>query len=307
MLIKTSNLNAIKPFLKSIHLPQPNSHKGQNGRILVIGGSSLFHSASIWAAEIASHFVDIVHYTSTKENNEIFLSLKKMFRNGMVIPQKHILDYVEEDDVVLLGPGMIRAEGAISNLKSQISNFTDILKIKDEAEYTYYLTKYLLQNYPNKKFVLDAGVLQMMEPEWLSKLKTKAIITPHQGEFEKLFGLSVRQYSVKEKAKIVQEHAKKYNCVILLKAVNDFISDGKNLVVVEGGNAGLTKGGTGDILAGLAAAFFAKNQATDSCILSSFILKKTAEKLFLHKGYWYNINDIIDSVPLVMKNMILKI
>ena len=306
MLIKTSSLNSIKPFLKSIHLPQPNSHKGQNGRILVIGGSTLFHSASLWAAEIASHFVDMVHYASTSENNEIFLSLKKKFRNGMVVPQKHILDYVEEDDVILVGPGMVRGK---KNPKSEIRNpkFKDILKINNEAEYTYFLTKYLLENYPNKKFVLDAGVLQMMEPEWLSKLKTKAIVTPHQGEFEKLFGFSVSQYSVKEKSEIVQSQAKKYNCVILLKAVSDFISDGKNLVVIEGGNAGLTKGGTGDILAGLAAAFFAKNQAWDSCILSSYILKKTAEKIFLHKGYWYNISDIIDSVPLVMKNMVFKI
>src|SRR3989338_8813397 len=100
MLIKTSSLNSIKPFLKSIHLPQPNSHKGQNGRILVIGGSTLFHSASLWAAEIASHFVDMVHYASTVENNEIFLSLKKKFRNGIVVPKKDISLYAKEDDAI---------------------------------------------------------------------------------------------------------------------------------------------------------------------------------------------------------------
>src|SRR3990167_5420789 len=143
MFIKTSDTKSIKPYLKEIFLPKPNSHKGQNGKVLIIGGSSLFHAASIWAAEIASHFVDMVHYSSTKENNEIFLSLKKKFRNGIVIPQKHILEYVEEDDVILIGPGMVR--GKITNYELRITNFSDIIKIKDEATYTYYLTKHLLE------------------------------------------------------------------------------------------------------------------------------------------------------------------
>lgn len=303
MIIKTSDLNSIKPFLKSIHLPKPNSHKGQNGRVLILGGSSLFHSASLWAAEIASHFVDIVHYSSTKENNKIFLELKKKFRNGMVVRQKDLLDYVVEDDVILIGPGMVRGK-LNKKLKMKNEKFSKILEIKDEATYTYYLTKYLLKNYPNKKFVLDAGALQMMELDWLLSLKTMAILTPHQGEFVKLFGFSVNQYSVKEKVKIVQKQAKKNNCVILLKTIRDIISDGERSYIIEGGNAGLTKGGTGDILAGLATSFFAKNEALGSSLLSSFILKKTADELFLQKGYWYNISDIIDFIPSVLKNLI---
>ena len=257
MLIKTSDIKTIKPYLKEIFLPKPNSHKGQNGRVLIIGGSSLFHSASIWAAEIASYYVDMVHYSSTKENEEIFLSLKKKFRNGMVVPQKDIIDYVEEDDVILLGPGMVREK--FTNYNLQITNFSEILKIKNEAEYTYFLTKYLLEKFPEKKFVIDAGALQMMNSAWLSKRKGKVILTPHQGEFEKLFGKPVGQYSEVEKAETTRIYAKKYNCVILLKAVEDFISDGYESIIVKGGNAGLTKGGTGDLLAGLTAAFSTKN------------------------------------------------
>ncbi|OGK20895.1 hypothetical protein A3C98_01665 [Candidatus Roizmanbacteria bacterium RIFCSPHIGHO2_02_FULL_37_15] len=311
MMIKTSDTNSIKLFLENIHLPQPNSHKGQNGRVLIIGGSTLFHSASIWAAEITSHFVDMVHYCSTWENEEIFVSLKRKIRNGIVVSRKDLLSYIEEDDAILIGPGMVR--GKISNFPAlpagrqfPISNFKDILRIKDEAIYTYYLTKYLLEEYPHKKFVLDAGALQMMKPEWLVKLKTKAIVTPHQGEFKRLFGLSVDRCSVDEKEKIVKEQAKKYNCVILLKAVRDYISDGEKTVVVDGGNAGLTKGGTGDILAGLTVSFFAKNPALDSCAMASYILKRSADEIFLKKGYWYNIKDIIDHVPIVTKQILIK-
>lgn len=302
MLIKTSDIKSVQPFLQNIYLPKANSHKGQNGRLLIIGGSSLFHSASIWAAEIASNFVDMVHYSSTSENNGVFFNLKNKFRNGIVVQQKNIPEYVTEDDVILIGPGMVR--GKVTNYELRITNFTDILKIKNEAEYTYYLTKFLLKNYPHKKFVLDAGALQMMEPGWLTDLNTKAIVTPHQGEFSKLFGKPIDRLSTEEKAGTVQEQAKKYNCVILLKAIDDFISDGEINYIIEGGNAGLTKGGTGDVLAGLTAALYTKNQSINSCLLSSFLLKKTADQLFLHKGYWYNISSIIESIPSTLKHLL---
>ncbi len=78
MIVKTSDFDTIKPYLRQLSIPAVNSHKGQNGKLMIIGGSGLFHSASIWAAEIASHFVDMVHYSSTPENNQILLSLKKI-------------------------------------------------------------------------------------------------------------------------------------------------------------------------------------------------------------------------------------
>ena len=52
-------------------LPSKTSHKGQNGRLLIIGGSHLFHAASFWALQVASRIVDLVHYSSTVENNRI--------------------------------------------------------------------------------------------------------------------------------------------------------------------------------------------------------------------------------------------
>ena len=89
MLIKTSDSKLVKSFLSKLSLPKPNSHKGQNGRVLIIGGSSLFHSASLWAAEVASHFCDMVHYSSTEENQKIFLPtifLEKTFFGGAGFP-----------------------------------------------------------------------------------------------------------------------------------------------------------------------------------------------------------------------------
>ena len=299
MLIKTSDTKSVKKFFNKLTLPKSNSHKGQNGRVLIIGGSSLFHSASLWAAEVASHFCDMVHYSSTKENQEIFLSLKKKFHNGIVVPKESLFDYAREDQAILVGPGMLREDQ-----KLKIKNQNNILKIKNEAEYTRELTFYLINNFPEKQYVFDAGTLQMMDKEWLLKLKKPAIITPHQKEFEKLFGISIFDKILIEKEKIVKETAKKYKVIILLKAIVDIISDGNEVYLVEGGNSGLTKGGTGDILAGLTTALSANNSALNSAVIASILLKKTGEKLFQSKGYWYNVGNIIEMIPEVLKENI---
>jgi NAD(P)H-hydrate epimerase len=307
-LIKTNDVKTVRDFFKKFNLPKENSHKGQNGKVLIIGGSSLFHAASLWAAEVSSHFVDIVHYCSTKENQKIFLNLKTKFRNGIIVSKKDLIDYVEEDDAILVGPGMIRKDKL--NIKNQVSKIhlkhqKDLIDIKDEALYTYFLPKFLIENFSQKKFVFDAGALQMMEKEWLLKLKTPAILTPHQKEFERLFGEKIFDLDFEKKVEIVKKYAKKYKIIILLKAIKDIVSDGEKTYVVEGGNQGLTKGGSGDVLAGLVVSFYAKNKALESAIFASILLKKTADVLFLEKGYWYNINNLIEAVPLVLKKIII--
>lgn len=102
--------NSIKEAIDKVTRIDPQSHKGQNGRVLIIGGSSIFHSASLWSAEVASKFVDLVHYSSTVENQQVFINLKSKFTNGIIVPHEVLLDYVKEDDCILIGPGMERGD-----------------------------------------------------------------------------------------------------------------------------------------------------------------------------------------------------
>jgi NAD(P)H-hydrate epimerase len=303
MHILTREEKNIFPFFKKIILPKKDSHKGENGKVLIIGGSSLFHAASLWAAEVASYFVDIVHYYSTIENERVFINLKSKFQNGIVIAKKDLLNYVKEDDAILIGPGMMREPKA--KIKESKLSLDEIFSLKDEGKYTYYLTQFLIEKYHSKKFIFDAGALQMMKKEWLLKLEKKPILTPHLKEFEELFNLSLVNKTIKEREKIVKMMAYKYNCIILLKGVIDIISDGKKIYLVEGGNAGLTKGGTGDVLAGLTLSFYAKNDPLLSAIFASFLLKKSADELFKDFGYWYNINKIIEHIPKVLNKLFL--
>lgn len=303
IVVKTLDDDLIKKMFEKFVLPSSFSHKGENGKILIIGGSSLFHSASLWAAEVASHFADMVHYCSTVENEKIFLKLKTIFRNGIVVYKKDLDNYIKEDDVVLIGPGMVRNK--VKDLKLKVKNWQEIFNLKDEGEYARELVYFLINNFPEKKFVFDAGALQMMDKDWLLKLKIPSIITPHQKEFERLFGIDILKKNFQEKKRIVQETAKRYQTVILLKAVKDIISDGKEVFIVEGGNPGLTKGGTGDVLSALSGCFYIKNDPLFSAVFSSILLKKTSEVLFQEKGYWYNVSDIINTLPKVLKKIVL--
>lgn len=266
----------VKQALQSLLSPKSDSHKGQNGRLLLIGGSKLFHAASLWSLTVASRIVDLVHYCSIPENNEIVEKAKEEFRNGIVIHRAEVEEYIKEDDVILIGPGMTR-----------------------DSE-TEMLTTRLLKKYPEKQWVIDAGALQMANPILIPK---NAIVTPHKGEFDMLLKkLGIDEMS--EPNKTVHTVAMRLGCIVLLKGPVDVASNGKEVVEIEGGNAGMTKGGTGDVLAGLIAALSCTNDAWVSTVAGSYINKKAGDTLHEVVGPYFNASDLADQIPRVMGNLL---
>lgn len=291
--------------LKKLYIPPPDSHKGQNGKLMIIGGSTLFHAASFWSLKIASRIVDMVFYSSVPENNQIVHELKKEFHDGIVVPREDLLSYIDEAECILIGPGMVRTEKVIRD-KQQVTSFHKINALEDEGEQSYYLTKYLLEKYPQKKWVIDAGALQMMEPEWLGQLKGNVILTPHPVEFERV-RLKIKDVRLKKEIeeasleKQVELFAHAFSCIVLLKRQEDMICSSERCISIVGGNAGMTKGGTGDVLAGLVAALACKNDLFLSAIAGSFFNKQAGEALFEKVGYTFNASDLADKIPVVMR------
>ncbi len=296
--LSTQNPDDLRPFISDVPLPERLSHKGQNGKVMVIGGSGLFHAASLWAAEIACHMVDMVHFASTAQNNEVMVQLKTQFRGGIIVDRHEMDDYITEDDSILIGPGMVRTDAAMTPTDNM--SLDGILALEDEGELTAHLTRYVLTKHTTERFVLDAGALQMMRPEWLTGLAEVPILTPHQGEFARLSGQDVAHLPLGQKAEAARIFAKKHGCVLLLKAVTDIVTDGDDIWMIEGGNAGLAKGGTGDILAGLTTSLYAKTSPTVAAIVASFLLKRAADTLYTDAGYWYNNSDVIAQIPKVL-------
>ena len=264
-----------------LYVPPPSSHKGQNGKLLIIAGSKLFHAASLWPLKLASRIVDMVYYSSIPENNQIVQEAKKAFQDGIVIRRDQIDNYIAEADCVLIGPGLPREEG-----------------VREGDDDTQELTERLLKKYANKRWVIDGGSLQVMKPEWIPK---GAILTPHRREFDQLFQTQNHNSKVKSLEELVNYYALTYQCVILLKGKEDVVCSPEQCWVVEGGNSGMTKGGTGDVLAGLVAALYCKNEAFLSAVAGSFINKRAGDELFQKQGYWFNSSDLVEQIPQTMK------
>lgn len=285
-------------LLKQLYIPASDSHKSQNGKVMLIAGSKLFHAASIWPLSVMSRICDMVFYASTTENNEIVAKMKEQFLNGIVIPRDKIGNYIEEAEAILIGPGLTRTEEKLKPTEDyDLKNLEELDDIVDDGVKTYYLTKHLLKKYQDKKWIIDGGSLQMMSPEWLLDLSQTPILTPHKGEFLKLFGLEPNEQSV-------SEMARKYNCVILSKGEVDIVAAPTQTVIVKGGNSGMTKGGTGDVLAGLTAALYSKNDAFISACSASYINKKAGESLEKSMGLYFNATDLANQIPLELKRLL---
>jgi NAD(P)H-hydrate epimerase len=103
----------------------------------------------------------------------------------------------------------------------------------------------------------------------------------------------------------VKWFAKEYHCLIILKGKQDFVASPTEFEKIGGGNAGMTKGGTGDVLAGLVAGLYAKNTAWESAVAASFLNKKAGDDLYERMGFWFNASDLADQIPMTMKRLIL--
>lgn len=116
----------------------------------------------------------------------------------------------------------------------------------------------ILQHSENP-IILDADGINSIVPHihLLKKSKAPVILTPHPGEMARLLGCTVSEVQ-QNRAKIAMKFAKENNVILVLKGANTLISDGENLLVNRSGNAGMARGGSGDVLAGIIASLAAQ-------------------------------------------------
>lgn len=254
-------------YLEQIKLPDPNSHKGQNGKLLVIGGSELFHSSIFWSADVASKIVDMVHFASpANENNQLVRQkIKAGFWSGIVVDWSEVDYYIEEDDAILIGPGM------------------------DRSEQTETTVNQLVKQYASKKWVIDGGALQMVNPRLFDQTH---IITPHHKELDLVLENIHRSDRDSAMATLLES-----GVTLLAKGPTDAVTQGSTTIKITGGNAGMTKGGTGDVLAGLVAALYCQHDALTASVVGSLVNKKSGEALWKSVGPYFSAGDLVAQVP----------
>ncbi|RME78939.1 MAG: NAD(P)H-hydrate dehydratase [Methanobacteriota archaeon] len=238
------------------YMPKIDSHKGENGKILIVGGSPRYHGSALFAIEGAKRFADIVYFMPAKPCPYLIQAVKNI-PEVIVIAS---LDDVEKlgVDAILYGPG---SDGA--------GLLKEIVKM-------------------GKKTVIDGDGLKEIR-EVSKELLANSIITPHEGEFKMLSGKVGSEENVKELAN-------ELGCVVVKKGKQDIISNGKEVLFNDYGNPGLTKGGSGDMLAGLITALFAKMEAMEASKEGVELLTRTADKLVFKKGFYYTMEEVANKL-----------
>lgn len=267
----------------SIKPRKASSHKGQNGVVLVIGGSWLYHGAPFLSAMAALRTGVDLAYIATPEKTAS--SIRALSPNVIVIPltdmkltrgaSRRIMRVLPSVDSIVIGPGL--AEGSEGGIEYIIQEATSL----------------------DKKIVLDAAALY---PEVLPKIVgRKAVMTPHAGEFKRVFGEELSG-ELSERVKKVGEKASQFNVTILLKGMIDIISDGGRTVINKTGTPAMTAGGTGDVLAGVVAALLAKGlEPFEAAAVGAWINGKAGEEATLIYGLHITATDLIDYIPKVLK------
>ncbi len=254
----------------------PSSHKGENGTVAIIGGSLHQHGAPLFsalAAEAAG--VDLIHVWVPVMHAEVAKHTSLNFQVHTFGSSKsdeisakdrtRIVEFLATIDAVVIGPGLSRSAESLASIMT------------------------LLEETPCP-VIADASALQ---PQTIKKLSGKhAVLTPHLAELERM----------KIDRKDLKKIAHNQYCTILLKSPTDVIvSEKGEEKMVEGGNAGLTVGGTGDALAGLIAGLIAQGMNhAEACIHASTVIKRAGDLLHRDAGFSYRTIDIIRMIPRIL-------
>ena len=254
-----------------------DSHKGENGKVAIIGGSLHQHGAPIFSALAAeASGVDLVFLSLPNIHQEVARMSSLNFQvhpfDGDELSKKDLgplLEMLATVDCAVIGPGLSRTPAALT------------------------LIRELIEAAPCP-LVLDASALQ---PWTLTAAAGKiAVVTPHLGELERM-GLAPGQ---------LRDAATTHKLTIHLKGSIDRIAAPEKPVKdINGGNAGLTVGGTGDALAGLIAGLMAQGvKPAEACVMASTVIKRAGAVLFHTKGFAYTTRDVIAEISQVLRSLI---
>ena len=224
------------------------SHKGTFGRMLNISGSAFYTGAALLSTDGALRMgaglctlatpTRVINAIAAAVPETTYLPLEQDF-DGFINDKSVDMIMVELEkqkyDSILVGCGL-------GNRKT-----------------TADLTEIVIKN-ADCPVVIDADGLNSIAGNInvLKESKKGVIVTPHPGEFSRMTGKSVSEIQGNRIAS-AKAFAKEYGCVTVLKGVNTVIAspDGQTFVNTTG-NAGLAKGGSGDVLAGMTASLAAQ-------------------------------------------------
>lgn len=259
--------------------PEDDSHKGDNGVLLIVGGGPYTGAPVLAGMGAYRAGVDLVHLAVPSEVSDIIAGYSPSSivhpLEGSELTERHVEDVKKLADIcdaALIGPGLGTKNGTKRAVRM----------IYDEVEIP---------------MIIDADGLKALKDHDL-KGKDKVVLTPHRGEYKILTGF---QGDITDSA---DEFAQENEITLLLKGEDDFITDGERHKWNDFGTPAMSVGGTGDTLAGIAGALLAKGcSAFDAARLAAYINCRAGEIAFDDLRWGLLPEDISDRVPEVFNDI----
>lgn len=202
------------------------THKGMNGRVLIIGGSSGMSGAARLAAEAALRAgAGLVHAAVAPESVPAVMAGRPEIMCHGVDDADQLSRLAEAMNVVVVGPGLGRDERGRSMARAALAL--------------------------EKPLVVDADALNYLSG--CPRQRADWILTPHAGEAATLLGSTAGEVQT-ARDESVRALAERYGGVAVLKGPCSLVTEadeGADISVCDFGNPGMATGGTGDVLAGL--------------------------------------------------------
>lgn len=213
-------------------------HKGDNGFLNVVAGSEKYRGAADLCVGAALRTgTGIVRLIS---NECVILSVAKRHPTCTFLPTENA-----SQEITKIGSGYYLIGCGLGTSVKSARAVSAVFDVSGKA-------------------VLDADALNIISQH--PKLKEALcgnIITPHIGEFSRLTGLDCVEIKA-NREKYALEFAKAYDCTVVLKDyVTVIATPSGNVYISDKASEGLSKGGSGDVLAGLVAGFFAQGYNTE--------------------------------------------
>ncbi len=265
--------------------PGSDAHKGDSGRVLVIGGGPYTGAPILSGMGAYRTGADLVYIASTQNVTEAAVRIMPEFITH-TLPGKHIapshvpelLNLAGGMDAVIIGPGMGRSEETVMAVHHLLRELGGSVPVVIDADGLY--------------------ALSLMKDPAAEAPGLRGIITPHRGEFGRLQSYEGDVPSADGVAAL----ARRTGMTVLLKGKEDIVSDGERTKFNGTGNPAMTVGGTGDVLAGIAGALLARGLAPfDAARLAAFISGSAGDIAFSAKSYGLTATDVVESIPSVLK------
>ncbi len=252
-------------------VPRPSSHKGDNGKLMIVGGGPYFGAPAMSAMSALRIGADSVRvFTPESSYREVAAASPVLMATRL--PGDRLdggsVDMLLRESAsygaALIGPGL----GASQDTLEAAARFMRECRVP---------------------MVIDADAIAAAKG---MKAAVPTVLTPHAGEFARI-----------SDGRSPEEVASAMGAVVLLKGKDDVVTDGSRTRINSSGTPAMTGAGTGDVLAGAVAGLLSKGMdAFDAACLAAYVCGKAGEEAFESKSYGLIATDVIDGIPTVLRN-----